>query len=238
MRKTTSRFWVDVVLFIALFGLVITGLIMTFFTDSGPYVKETSKYFLELHRHQWGGIHLYFAIAFTILILVHLILEWRWIKEKTKNLFKRAWMLVPIAGIAILFVFVSWVITPKTLDLYKNHGKKWNQQPRIIAEEKPFELKPERPCLRGKGETSDEKKLAKGLEIQRESIYISITGQDSLETIQEKTGISAKEIVNLLGLPEDISRTERLGILRRRYSFGIHDVREAVRRLSRYTSNE
>jgi hypothetical protein len=233
MRKTTYRFWVDVILFIALFGVVITGLIMAFFTDSGPYVKETSKYFLELHRHQWGGIHFYFAIVFTIFILTHLVLEWRWIKGKTKNLLKWAWMLLPITGVAILIIFVSWIITPKTLDLYKNHGRKWNQQNWINAEEDQSGSKQHKPYSIVERKTSDKETSYNGLEIEREPKYISITGQDSLKTIQEKTGISAKEIVNLLELPDDISHTERLGILKRRYSFSIHDVREAVRRLSR-----
>ena len=99
MKKTDTKYWLDVILFIAMFGLVFTGVIMAFFTSSGPYVEEISKYFMKLHRHQWGIIHFYFALVFSVLIIIHLILEWTWIKEKTRILFRKLWVLIPIKAL-------------------------------------------------------------------------------------------------------------------------------------------
>lgn len=232
MRKTTSRFWVDVVSFIAFFGLVVTGLIMIFFTDSGPRVAEAAKYFLNLHRHQWGGIHLYFAIAFVLFILIHLVLEWRWIVGKTRSLFKRAWMLVPVMAVAFLVVFLGWMVTPKTTDYYDKQGKKADPSAVARTQERQPELtgwktNGKKNCVREKNRSS-----LPELDIRKENRTVTITGRDSFLTVQQKTGCPASRIVKHLGLPGDISQTERLGILRRRYGFSIHDVRDAIRALS------
>lgn len=222
MKKTTTRFWVDVVMFVSFFGLLITGLIMAFFADSGPNVTEASKYFLKLHRHQWGGIHSYFAIVFTLMLLIHLILEWKWIVGKTRSLLKRAWMLVPIVLVAVLIIFISWAVTPKNYVQYKKFNKMWDQLQRQWPNESPVD---------SAQEILPDEKPSAGFEIKSESVEITITGQDSLQSIERKTGIPARDIIDLVGLPLDISRTEGLGRLKRVYEFSIQDIREAIRKL-------
>jgi len=55
----------------------------------GPSAPESSQYFWRLHRHQWGNIHFHLSIAFTVFVIIHLILSWSWIKGKARSLFKK-----------------------------------------------------------------------------------------------------------------------------------------------------
>lgn len=243
MKKTTWHYAVDVILFVSIFGIIIIGMIMAFFTASGPYVDETSKYFLSLHRHQWGDIHFYFSIVFTLFLIIHLILEWKWIKGKTRKLFGKAWVISLPVLLGFVILFLGWYFSPKDPGAYaeygKGHGKRFHQ---TQVEDQDIEKKEESPFpIRHAGNkkrvakdehdvTQDEHKdkLVGGRESKHGQGTIIITGQLSLDDIEEKTGISSRTIADKLGLPADISLNERLGRLRRRYLFTMQDVRDVV----------
>lgn len=55
-----------------------------------------------------------------------------------------------------------------------------------------------------------------------------INGRLTLQDVQRITGVSASAIVRKLKLPPDTPLNERLGRLRKRHGFSMHDVREAV----------
>jgi len=57
---------------------------------------------------------------------------------------------------------------------------------------------------------------------------ILITGRMTFYDIQEEAGIPARKIADKLGLPESTPLDENIGRLRRRFSFSIQDVRDAV----------
>jgi len=237
MKKTTSRFWVDIFLFISMSGLFFTGIIMTFFTDSGPYANEVSKYFFRLHRHQWGNIHLYFAIVFLILLVIHLIFEWEWIKGKTRNIFKRIWILVPIASVAVVILFISWYVTPKYTDYYKKYGKEWQKLIEVKNKQRLMNFENKRDFEQRARPKEREKKIDERSDIGKESDAVVITGQHSLIDIERTCEISARNIAKLLGLPRNVSLTVKLGKLRKQYLFSIHEVREIVYTLMRERSD-
>lgn len=57
-----------------------------------------------------------------------------------------------------------------------------------------------------------------------------IDGSMTLREVQQRTGVSSEVVLRELGLPLDVSTDERLGRLRRRYGFEMHDVREVVQK--------
>lgn len=241
MKKTTQYYLVDVILFISIFGLTIIGIIMAFFTSSGPNVDEASKYFLDIHRHQWGDIHFYFSIVFILFFIIHLILKWRWIKGKTRKLFGKTRILVLIVLCPFIILFLSWYLSPKNSGAFEEHGKRRGKgyenikgfhQPQIKGQnikkhESPFQIK--NISSNKKNEKKEhEEKLVVGRETKHGYGTIIITGQLSLNDIEEKTGISSRKIADKLDLPGDISLNERLGRLRKRYLLKIQDVRDVV----------
>jgi hypothetical protein len=55
-----------------------------------------------------------------------------------------------------------------------------------------------------------------------------IDGSMTLQEVERRTGVPAAVIVETLGLPSDLPTDQRLGQLRKKYGFDIHDVREIV----------
>ncbi len=124
MKKTNLKYFVDILMFLCIVGIAGIGFLMGFFLAEGPSVRESEKYFLGLHRHQWGEIHLYLSIAFTALVIFHLLLNWEWVKCKTRVLFKGGWKTV-LTGIAILAVLIPllfWFFYPKYPQEYLDYG--------------------------------------------------------------------------------------------------------------------
>jgi len=98
MRRTTLNFVVDAVGFVNLLLLAVTGVILKWVLPpapgggggghgygfrggrgSGPGTEQARQW-LGLGRHDWGDVHFLLALAFVLVILVHLVLHWTWIK--------------------------------------------------------------------------------------------------------------------------------------------------------------
>ena len=126
MKKTDWQYLVDTLLFLCIVGIAFIGFLLGLFIPKGPTAPESAKYFLWLHRHQWGNIHFYLSITFTVLIIIHLILSWKWIKAKARQIFKGRWatalILTAIASFLVLFLF--WSLYPKVPDAYEDYGRR------------------------------------------------------------------------------------------------------------------
>jgi len=244
MNRTDRKFLVDTLLFVCLGGLVAIGLLMGFYLAEGPIQAGKSKYFLGLHRHQWGKIHFYVSLILVILMIVHLALNWSWIKGKARLLFKKkaAAMLglIAIAPIAVLAVF--WLTQTKNDPAFELYGRGAGRDAKTSArmaqtepQERPLGERPRR----GR-EAAPIKERIPEAEASAQVLHdddrvllpdgreIMITGQSSLRRIERETGIPARMIVDKLGLPPGVSLDENLGRLRRQYGFAITEARDAV----------
>jgi len=251
MKKTSWHYLTDFMLFISIGGLIIIGIIMAFFTSSGPMVEESSKYFLNLHRHQWGDIHFYFSLVFIVFLIIHLILEWKWIKGKTRKLFGNLWFLAIAVAFLFIILFLSWCISPKGSGAYEDYGKGRGKRffqtqakgPGIKEEKPPLQIKnkeenkKKEAIKKGEKKKHEEKRVG-GRETKQGYGTIIITGQLTLNDIEEETGISSRRIADKLGLPAHISLNERLGRLRKRYLFNMQDVRDIVSSLLKEKKHE
>ena len=97
MKRAMVNFIVDLVSFVDLLGMACTGFIMKYILPPGTggrgrrlhgdLGREHIKDFWSMSRHEWGDIHFYLAVLFVILMVVHIILHWSWIKHYFKSLF-------------------------------------------------------------------------------------------------------------------------------------------------------
>jgi hypothetical protein len=100
MSRSTVNFILDLVSFLNLLGLAITGFIMRYVlppgtggmgrvlhggTGRGVHVKEL----WSMTRHEWGNIHFCLALVFVVLMIIHIILHWTWIKCYVKSVVSR-----------------------------------------------------------------------------------------------------------------------------------------------------
>jgi hypothetical protein len=102
MKRSTVNFVIDLLAFLVLLGLGFTGFIMKYVLppgSGGRYGRgfqggrglaesaEQIRQFWSLGRHDWRDIHFYLAIAFIILVIIHIVLHWTWITCYVKSLF-------------------------------------------------------------------------------------------------------------------------------------------------------
>ena len=97
IKRSSLNFIIDLVALLNLLGLAFTGFIMKYILPPGSgglgrqlhdgRGREPIKELWSTTRHEWGGIHFYLALVFVILMVVHIILHWGWIKNYFKSLF-------------------------------------------------------------------------------------------------------------------------------------------------------
>ncbi|MGD8534686.1 MAG: DUF4405 domain-containing protein [Candidatus Aminicenantes bacterium] len=218
MKKTDWQYLVDTLLFLCIVGIIFIGFLMGFVLPQGPAAPESAKYFLGLHRHQWGNVHLYLSIAFTALVIIHLILSWRWIKSKSRQIFKKGWgsMLILTAVASILILVLFWAFYPRIPGAYEDYG------------------------VRAGAKAKEPNQAKQGVPVHEETIYLEdgtvaivITGQTTLKQVADATGIPAKDIAAELGLPAKISSNESFGRLRKQYPITIQGVRDTITEMLR-----
>jgi hypothetical protein len=238
MKQSDWRYLVDALLFICLVGMAFIGILLGLVIPEGPVSSGGSKYFLGIHRHQWGDIHAYLSIAFVVLMVVHLILSWKWITAKTRQIFKRsvtpALVVTACAPFVVLFLF--WVGTPKDSDKYREYGVESSGK-RYVQRHVVEELTPAAGEPAGTREAPREEEFqansADESDVTEEEDYrtvgsLVITGRITLLEIERRTGISGRTIADKLGLPPTVSLNEPLGRLKQRYGFEIQAVRYIV----------
>ncbi len=242
--RTGWKYLVDTLLFLSVLGVAGIGLMMAFLIPEGPLAGGGTKFFLGIHRHQWGNIHLYLSLAFTVLLVVHLVLSWSWIKGKARSLFGGAWKsalgLTLLAALLVPFLF--WLAMPKNDPFYAGYGAgvglRWRQEAAVERAVKPPLPAPEVPAVvesgtapeaaPGGAPVSVEPPKAVAGHSEAGTAEVVITGQMSLRDVERATGVPARDIIARLGLPPDVPLDEILGRLRRRYGFEIEQVRVAV----------
>ena len=102
MQRNALKYLVDGLLFIDLCSVSVLGILLGFVIPRGRG-PEVDKYFLGLHRHQWGSIHLWLSMILLVLVVVHVWLNWRWVVKLSRRLFDGRWKTV------LLALSVSWI---------------------------------------------------------------------------------------------------------------------------------
>ena len=100
MSRNTVNFILDLMSFLNLLVLMFTGYVMRYILPpgTGGLGRElhggsgrgiNAKDLWSMTRHEWGSIHFYLAVAFVVLMIVHIILHWKWITYYVKSVVSR-----------------------------------------------------------------------------------------------------------------------------------------------------
>ena len=111
MKKNDFKYVIDAILFVDLCSIAAIGLLLAFVIPEGRSAGA-SKYFLGLHRHEWGDIHLYLSLLLCVLLFFHLSNNWTWISQCTKRYFGDRWdqVLWGLSGAWIVILAIAWLI--------------------------------------------------------------------------------------------------------------------------------
>ena len=93
MRKATRNYMLGVILFILALFQAMSGFILWFGLARGGgqgrgWGGGTATTFWSLTRNTWTDIHSWVAVALLVIIIIHLILHWKWIVYMTISYFK------------------------------------------------------------------------------------------------------------------------------------------------------
>jgi hypothetical protein len=209
MQRTDWKYFVDVLLFLSILGIMAIGFLLGFVIPRGPSAAEDVKYFLGLHRHQWGNIHFYLALVFSVVLVIHLFLEWSWIKGKSRQLVSAGWpfLVGTVAAGACLVPLSAWLFLRVAGDPY--------------VDERPSLARNASKPVSGIPEVAGDK-------VHQRETGIEVSGQMTLREIEHRTGVPAMDIAVALNLPRDVSFDETIGRLRKTYGFSMHDVRDVL----------
>ncbi len=108
MKRNQIKYIVDIVMYVALSSIAVTGLILGYVIPPGG----GGRTFLGLHRHDWGNIHLDLAWIFMLALGVHLFLNWSWVCATSSKVFRHTWkrnlVLFSLAWIVVLAF--AWLV--------------------------------------------------------------------------------------------------------------------------------
>ncbi len=96
MRQVTIHYSLFVRLFVLGLFQAVSGFIMWLALPRGGGGQGrgldggSEATFWSLSRHTWGDLHDWVAVALLVVIIIHVILHWKWIVRMTKSYFKGA----------------------------------------------------------------------------------------------------------------------------------------------------
>jgi len=90
MKRNDWKYLLDSLLFVNISSIAAIGLLLAFVIPKGKRL-QAEKYFLGLHRHDWGDFHLYLSLSLLVLLVLHIWLNWTWVAQSTKRYFGDRW---------------------------------------------------------------------------------------------------------------------------------------------------
>lgn len=78
LNKSNLIKWIDIIAFIGFVFVVSTGVLMRYVL---PPASGRSIEIFGMNRHEWGDIHFYITLIFLIILSIHLLLHWKFIRN-------------------------------------------------------------------------------------------------------------------------------------------------------------
>jgi len=86
MKRVTINALVDIGCLITFIPSLITGLVLYLVLPSGGGRGNSWSMYLGITRSQWVTMHDYTSFAFTALLIIHLLLHWKFFRHVGRNL--------------------------------------------------------------------------------------------------------------------------------------------------------
>jgi hypothetical protein len=86
MRRITINALVDIGCLITFIPSFVSGLVLFFFLPSGGGRGGNWATYLGIARDQWLNMHNYWSLAFSALLIIHLLLHWMYFRNIRKCL--------------------------------------------------------------------------------------------------------------------------------------------------------
>ena len=218
MRRSTLNFLVDALTLLAIFAMIVTGLVIRFALPPGTGGRHGGRGLVlwGMGRHDWGDVHFWASVALGVLLVVHVALHWSWVCTTVRRSLggkevgqlgaakRNAYGIGFLVALVVIFGGFVW---------YADTAVREASSPGSVEDG------PRRP---GADVSEDGRGEGDG------TAHGTIRGSMTLAEVEGATGVPVATLKSELGLPKDTSADERLGRLARQYGFDVDKVRDIV----------
>ena len=143
MNKSKLNFVIEALMFLCLMAMAGLGFLMKYIMPPGrvlweKYGSNPELTWLGWDRHDWGDIHLYLALAFLTLLVLHIILHWSQILGLFQRLVPnprwRSRIAMIFVVLSLLLIYFPFLITPDSKDQGRGGGRGRHRSQAIAPE--------------------------------------------------------------------------------------------------------
>lgn len=195
------------------------------------YGSNTDLEFWGLARHDWGTIHMIVGIVFLALLGLHIVLHWQLIvcifRKMIPNKLIRAACAITLTGVGLLMISFPLFIEPEVIKKEPLHQNRRNSTVQIPLSDALSPVasqvhQADNPVTSSDSLSDNGKDQEHALAEEYE-----VNGSCTLQYVSDKYNVPVAVIASDLNIPEGLA-DERLGRLRKRYSFTMDDVRNSI----------
>jgi hypothetical protein len=226
--KDKSKLNLSIDIIMLLFLLPVAGIGFLIKYVLVPGIQRNSIYgnnvdleFWGLSRHQWGTVHLILSIVFLFLLILHILLHWRFITCVFKKLVPHKTLRIIITGALTLMGFLCiafpLLVKPEVIQREPLH----QNRAAGITHSSEKEMHNSRNNITSNENVIDDLKEK-----------YDINGSMTLEYVARKYNVPINIIAKCIKIPENMSG-EKLGRLKKLYAFTMDDIRECIEKYKR-----
>lgn len=233
INKSKLNLNIDIIMFVVLMAIAGIGFMIKYvlvpgFKRTEIYGKNVELYFGSLDRHQWGNIHLILSFILLFLLLLHILFHWKMIVCIFKSMvIVKTWRIAIISVfviISLVFGVLPLFVKPEIQDgiLHHNHQSSHSDQNTGKEAHHFNSLKLAQSDI----QISDTIKPRENHKHEEKS-NIELYGYMTLDEVSTKFNIPANELALCIHIPNG-HNNEKLGRLRKHYSFHMNDLRDYI----------
>jgi len=225
---------IDIIMFLLMMLIAGIGFLMKYVLVAGfkrniDYGVNIDLQFLGLTRHQWGDIHLILSISFLILLIIHIILHWKFILCTFQRMIptkgKRITIVAIITVLSLLLISFPLFIRPEKVSHEPNYKNKNHKSYNLDSNHSKSQDSTDIVDILTH---TDKNKLKNNSEKHNmEFKEYEVLGYQTLQFIADKYNIPASVIAKDLNLPSTVA-DEKLGSLKKQYNFTMNDVKKSI----------
>ncbi len=225
-KKSKTNFLIDVFMFVVMMLIAGLGILIKYILIPGKkqwqvYDENVDLTFLGLDRHQWGTIHLILGGLFFVLLIWHIVLHWNTIKCLPGRFIsgKNAKRFAAVSFALICFLLL---ISPLLINVEVHQVSSRNKRLTSLSKTGGQEI--------SKEANNDIKEKERPPRHKHHVDYpnIEIKGYMMLSNVADDYNIPLDLLKTKLTLPSEVSGNSRLGHLKKKYHFTMHEVEDII----------
>ncbi len=234
--KSKFNLSIDIIMLLLLMPIAGIGFLIKYVLIPGMdrnvlYGNNVGLEFWSLTRHQWGTIHLILSLIFLALLLLHIVLHFKMITCVFRKMFPNRILRIVLTTFltvsGLLMFSFALIVKPEIVFREPLHQNRLERNSNMNAgfSEKDGLSKQVNATL--VDINKDKKSKSDKNHHHSANEAYEVYGSQTLQFVADKYHVPANKIASDLKIPKELTG-EKLGRLKKRYSFTMDDVRNSI----------